>query len=63
MRKLYLFGLIGLVALIIGLAWAEQITFTTYYPAPYGVYKEFEATGKTRLEQLRHDVDNVQEEE
>ena len=38
MRKLYIFGLIGLVALIIGLAFADQMTFTTYYPAPYGVY-------------------------
>ena len=40
MRKLYIFGLVGLAALIIGLAWADQMTFTTYYPAPYGVYKE-----------------------
>lgn len=41
MRKLYIFGLIALPALIIGLAWAqEQITLTTYYPAPYGVYKQ-----------------------
>ena len=39
MRKLYIIGLIALAALIIGLAWAEQITLTTYYPAPYGVYK------------------------
>ena len=39
MRKLYIFGLVALAALIIGLAWAEQITLTTYYPAPYGVYK------------------------
>ena len=38
MRKLYIFGLIGLAALIIGLAFADQMTFTTYYPAPYGVY-------------------------
>ena len=38
MRKLYIFGLIALAGLIIGLAWAEQITLTTYYPAPYGAY-------------------------
>lgn len=49
MRKLYIFGLIGLAALIIGLAWAEQITLSTYYPAPYGVYKEFKTTSKTTL--------------
>lgn len=40
MRKLYIFGLIGLVGIIIGLAWADQMTFTTYYPAPYGVYND-----------------------
>ena len=38
MRKLYIFGLVALASLIIGLAWAEQITLTTYYPAPFGVY-------------------------
>ena len=43
MRKLYIFGLVGLAALIIGLAFADQMTFTTYYPAPYGVYRDFEA--------------------
>ena len=40
MRKLYIFGLIGLAVLIIGLAFADQMTFTTYYPAPYGVYND-----------------------
>ena len=40
MRKLYILGLIALAALIIGLAWADQITLTTYYPAPYGVYND-----------------------
>ncbi len=43
MRKLYIFGLIGLAVLILGIAWAEQITFSTYYPAPYGVYNEMRA--------------------
>ncbi|MBL7085228.1 MAG: hypothetical protein ISS43_03880 [Candidatus Omnitrophica bacterium] len=42
-RKLYIFGLIVLAATIISLAWAEQITLTTYYPAPYGVYKTMKA--------------------
>ena len=49
MRKLYIFGLITLACVIIGLAWAEQMTFTTYYPAPYGVYREFTTTSKTSL--------------
>lgn len=40
MRKLHIFGLIALAGLIIGLAWAEEITLSTYYPAPYGVYRE-----------------------
>ena len=40
MRKLYILCLIGLACIIIGLAFADQMTFTTYYPAPYGVYRE-----------------------
>ncbi len=40
MRKLYIFGLVALAGLIIGLAWADQMTFTTYYPAPHGVYND-----------------------
>jgi len=43
MKTLYILGLIALAATIIGLAWAEQITLTTYYPAPYGVYREMKA--------------------
>ena len=49
MRKFYILGLVGLAALIIGLAWADQITLTTYYPAPYGVYREFTTTSNTYL--------------
>jgi len=49
MRKLFYLGLIALAGIIIGLAWAEQITLTTYYPAPYGVYREFTTTGNTYL--------------
>lgn len=40
MRKLYILALIGLTWAIIGLAWAEEITLSTYYPAPYGVYNQ-----------------------
>ena len=49
MKTIYLFGLIVLAAVLIGHAWAEQITLTTYYPAPYGVYKELKTTSKTTL--------------
>ncbi|MBN2097554.1 MAG: hypothetical protein JW714_03630 [Candidatus Omnitrophica bacterium] len=40
MRKLYIFVLIGLAVISTGLAWAEEITISTYYPAPYGVYRQ-----------------------
>ena len=40
MRKLYIVSLVAIAALIIGLAYAEQITFSTYYPAPFGVYNQ-----------------------
>lgn len=40
MRKYYILGLIALVCIIIGFAWAEQTSLTTYYPAPYGVYRQ-----------------------
>jgi len=45
MRRLYIFGLVGLAGLIIGLAWADQMTFTTYYPAPFGVYRQMRVAG------------------
>lgn len=38
MSKLYILGLIGLAVIVGGLAFAEELTLTTYYPAPYGVY-------------------------
>jgi len=40
MRKFYIVGLIAVIALIVGFAYADQITFSTYYPAPFGVYRE-----------------------
>ena len=42
MPKLSILGLIGLTVIISGLAFAqeESISITTYYPAPYGVYRE-----------------------
>jgi len=39
MRKFYILGLICLGGIIIGFAWAEQISFTAYYPAPSGEYR------------------------
>lgn len=39
-NTLYILGISALVAIFIGSARAEQITLTTYYPAPYGVYNQ-----------------------
>jgi len=39
MRQLYIFGLAALAVILIQPALAqEQLTITTYYPSPYGVY-------------------------
>jgi len=35
--------------LLIGIAVADEINISTYYPAPYGRYREFSTTGKTLL--------------
>ena len=58
MRKLYIFGLIALACLIIGLAWAEQITLTTYYPAPYGVYKTLKVLNDNQKILMGNDATN-----
>ena len=47
MRKFYILAAVALAALVIGLAYAEQITFSTYYPAPHGVYREMRSTRTT----------------
>ncbi len=49
MRKLYIVGLIVVAALVIGIAIADEIKFSTYYPAPAGMYREFDTTGRTCL--------------
>ena len=49
MRKLYIVGLIAVALLVIGIAIADEIKFSTYYPAPAGKYREFSTTGKTCL--------------
>jgi len=48
MFKYLIFSLIAL-ALIVGIASADTTTLSTYYPAPYGRYREFSTTGKTTL--------------
>jgi len=40
MRKLYIVGLVVAVALTFGIVYADQMVFSTYYPAPFGVYRE-----------------------
>ena len=57
MRKLYIVGLVALTALIIGIAWAEQITLSTYYPAPYGVYREMAVRHRMAIGDLDNDGD------
>jgi len=47
MRKPHLIALIAILALIASFTYAEQITFSTYYPAPYGVYNNFEVKGRS----------------
>jgi len=40
MRKFYIAGLVIAIALIAGIVLADQMTFSTYYPAPFGVYNQ-----------------------
>jgi len=49
MRKFYIVGLVVVIALIVGIVYADQMTFSTYYPAPYGRYRQFSTTGLTTL--------------
>jgi len=49
MYKVYIVGLVIAIALIVGIVYAEQMTFSTYYPAPYGRYRQFSTTGLTTL--------------
>jgi len=39
MRSFYIIALIVITAMIISLAWADQVMISTYYPAPFGVYR------------------------
>ena len=44
MKKIIFFiTLISLATFTCSVVFAEQITITTYYPAPYGVYKDLQA--------------------
>jgi len=49
MKKLHIFSLLILALLIIEIVWADEFTMSTYYPAPYGRYRQFSTTGKTLL--------------
>ncbi|MFH1246078.1 MAG: hypothetical protein V1662_06310 [Candidatus Omnitrophota bacterium] len=42
MRNIHIFALLAIGVLLAGLAWAEEITITSYYPSPYGVYRDLE---------------------
>lgn len=47
MKKWQIAGLVIAVVLLTGIVVAEQMTFSTYYPAPYGVYNEMRARRMT----------------
>ena len=49
MPKPYIFALTALLSIISSSAFAESITLSTYYPAPYGIYKQFKTTSNTHL--------------
>ena len=49
MRNLAVITLTGLACVITAAASAEELTLTTYYPAPYGAYEELTTTGNTYL--------------
>lgn len=49
MKKWQIAGLVIAIVLIAGIVIAEQMMFSTYYPAPAGKYREFSTTGKTLL--------------
>jgi len=49
MRKLQILILLALALMVIGIVYADQMIFSTYYPAPYGRYRQFSTTGLTLL--------------
>jgi len=49
MKKYHIVSLVIAVVLIVGIVYADQMVFSTYYPAPYGRYREFSTTGLTTL--------------
>jgi len=57
MRKVYIFGLIAVALLVIGIAIADEIKFSTYYPAPAGMYRQFSTTGRTTLATDEYDIE------
>ncbi|MFH1045683.1 MAG: hypothetical protein V1727_01815 [Candidatus Omnitrophota bacterium] len=49
MRRLLILCLFVLLIIVGIKVWADQMTITTYYPAPYGVYRNFTTTNDTSL--------------
>jgi len=49
MKKHHIVGLVITIVLIVGIVYADQMVFSTYYPAPYGRYRQFSTTGLTTL--------------
>jgi len=49
MKKYHMIVLVIAIALIVGIVSADQMIFSTYYPAPYGRYRQFSTTGLTTL--------------
>jgi len=63
MRKPYLIALLAIATLVTGLAQADEVTISTYYPAPYGVYNNFEVKGRSAVGDISSyaigDVENL----
>jgi len=49
MCKLRILNISLFYVFICGVSFADDFTISTYYPAPYGRYREFSTTGKTTL--------------
>jgi len=49
MKKYHITVLIVVVVLVAGVVLADTTTLSTYYPAPYGRYRQFSTTGLTTL--------------
>ena len=57
MRRLNVIYLVGLIFLLVSQVQAEEITVTTYYPAPVGVYKEMHVSERQAIGDVNGDGD------